>query len=90
MTQTPIAPLTDEELEQWRRRAYEHPQRTDQKWDIDRRYIATIDHLKSSKQVTGEMREGLATIISRTRHNLFADEAVEAILAYLKEQGVVG
>lgn len=41
MTDTP-APLSKIELEMWKTRAYAHPNRTDHKWDIDRRYLATI------------------------------------------------
>ena len=48
MTQTTDA-LTDKELVRWKSRAYTHPHRTDPKWDLDRRYIATIEAMQTER-----------------------------------------
>lgn len=37
-----VKPMTADEIETWRRRAYEE-KRVNPRWEIDRRYIATID-----------------------------------------------
>ena len=46
MTDKAPMPLTDDELKVWKNRAHSFPNKTAPKWDLDRRYIATIESLQ--------------------------------------------